>query len=294
MTFKDSLKERDFVISAQVNLVETPDAESLIRQGEILRPVVDAVQLTDNSSTELQMSGLAAAALLLPHGIDPIVHMACRDRNRIAMGRDLIGAAAIGVSSVLIRRGKEIKGKKAVDVQNVFDIPALKFMKYVQSLKKGDDDLLAHDFLIGARADILSPDPGWTPTNLNRKCDAGANFIQYPICFDMETVRSYMARMVELKMTHGVKFIMTLPTLPSARTARQMRDNVNSARLSEAIVERMEQASDPESEGVEICAELLREVATIPGVSGANLVTTGRLETIPAAIEASGLRPAQT
>ena len=133
MNFKDSLKQHDFVITSQVNLVQTPDAESLIRQAKILRPAVDAVQLTDNSSTQLQMSGLAAAA-------------------------------------------------------------------------------------------------------------------------------------------------------------RRLRDNGDGAHVPESIVERLERASDPEREGVEICAELLRELASIPGVSGANLMTLGRLETIPAAIEASGVR----
>ncbi len=106
----------------------------------------------------------------------------------------------------------------------------------------------------------------------------------------MDTVRAYMARMVELKLTHRVKFVMTLSTLSSARAARQLRDNRNGARVPEPIIERLEQASDPESEGIEICAELLRELASIPGISGANLMTTGRLASIPAAIEASGVR----
>ena len=289
MKFKDSLKHRDFVITAQMNLVEAPDAKSLITQGQILQPVVDAVQLTDNSSAELQMSSLAAAALLIPLGIDPIVHMASRDRNRIALGRDLVGAAAIGVSSVLIRRGKKIQKENTVDVQNVFDIPALKFMKYAQNLKQTNVDLLAPDFMIGAQASILRSGPDWTPKNLFRKCDAGANFIQYPICFDMNTVRSHMARMIELKLTHRVKFMMALSTLRSASEACQLRDSGNGLPMPEAIIDRMEQASDPEGKGIEICAELLRELASIPGVSGVNLMTTGRLETIPAAIEASGL-----
>jgi len=289
MKFKDSLKHRDFVITAQMNLVEAPDAESLITQGQVLQPAVDAVQLTDNSSTKLQMSSLAAAALLIPLGIDPVVHMTSRDRNRIALGRDLVGAAAIGVSSVLIRRGRNTLKKKTVDVQNVFDIPALKFMKYIQSLKQSNDDLLAPDFLIGAQSSLLNPGPDWTPKNLVRKCDAGANFIQYPICFDMDTVRSHMARMIELKLTHRIKFMMTLSTLPSASEACRLRDSGNRLPIPQSIIARMEQASDPEDEGIEICAELLRELASIPGVSGVNLMTTGRLASIPAAIEASGL-----
>jgi len=289
MKFKDSLKHRDFVITAQMKLIEAPDAESLITQGQMLQPVVDAVQLPDNSSAKLQMSSLAAAALLIPLGIDPIVHMTSRDRNRIALGRDLVGAAAIGVSSVLIRRGRKMQKRETVDVQSVFDIPALKFMMYIQSLKQSNDNLLAPDFLIGAKASVLNPEPDWTPNNLIRKCDAGVNFIQYPICFDMDLVRSHMARMVELKLTHRVNFMMTLSTLPSASEACRLRDSGDGLPIPESIIDRMEQASDPEGEGIEICAELLRELDSIPGVSGVNLTTTGRLASIPAAIEASGL-----
>ena len=290
MTFKDSLKTKDFVVTAHVNLTETPDAESLLRQGVILRPVVDAVQLTDSSSTQIQMSSLAAAALLIQQGIDPIVHMACRDRNRIALEKDLIGAAALGVSSVLVMRGKKIPKSDKHGVRNVFDIPALEFMAYIQSLKQSDGELLSADFLLGANAEVFDPDPDWTPKNLIRKCDAGVNFVQSQICFDMDVARNYMARIVASKLTHKARFIMALAPLPSADGARWMRDNVKGALVPEPIIERLEQASDPEREGIEICAELMRELATIPGVSGANLLTMGKLESIPAAIDASGVR----
>ncbi len=109
----------------------------------------------------------------------------------------------------------------------------------------------------------------------------------------MGVVRNYMARIVASKLTHSVNFIMALSPLPSADVGRWMRDNVKGALVPDSIIERMEQASDPESEGIEICAELLQELATIPGVSGANLLTLGKLETIPAAISASGVRPSQ-
>jgi methylenetetrahydrofolate reductase (NADPH) len=290
MTFKDSLGTKDFVVTAHVNLAEAPDAKSMIRQGEILNPVVDAVQLSDNTSTWVQMSGLAAAALLIPLGIDPIVHMACRDRNRIAMEKDLIGAAAIGVSSVLVMRGKKIQKSEKIDVRNVFDIPALEFMAYVQSLKQNDGDLLTSEFLIGANAEIFEPESDWTPKNLIRKIDAGSNFVQYQLCFDLDVVRNYMAHIVAAKLTHRANFIMALAPLSSAEVARWVRDNVKGALVPESIIERLEQATDPEVEGINICAELLRELTTIPGVSGANLLTLGRIETIPAAIEASGVR----
>ncbi len=289
MTFKDSLKTKDFVVTAHVNLAEAPDAESLLRQGEILRPAVDAVQLSD--STEMHMSGVAAAALLIQQGIDPIVHMNCRDRNRIALHKDLIGAAALGVTSVLVMRGKKIPDIKKLGVRTVFDIPALEFMAYVQSLKQDEDTPLVSEFLVGANAEIFDPEADWTPKNLIRKCDAGANFVQLQICFDLDVARNYMARIVASKLTRKASFIMALAPLPSADVARWVRENVKGALVPEPIIERLQQASDPESEGIEICAELLQELATIPGVSGANLLTLGKLETIPAAINASGVRP---
>ena len=289
MTFKDSLKTKDFVITAHANMAEAPDAKSLIRQGEVLRPVVDAVQLTD--STQDHMSGVAAAAILLQQGIDPIVHMNCRDRNRIALQKDFIGATALGVTSVLVRRGKKILKSKKVGVRNVFDTSALEFMTYIQNLKQDEDAALGSDFLVGANAELFDPAADWTPTNLTRKCEAGANFVQLQMCFDIGVIRNYMARIVASKLTHGVNFIMTLSPLPSADMARWVRDNVKGALVPEPIIERMEQASDAESEGIEICAELLQELATIPGVAGANLLTLGNLETIPAAIDASGVRP---
>jgi len=288
MTFRDSLKTKDFVITAHVNLAQAPDAESLNRQGEILRPAVDAVQLTD--TTQLHMSGIAAAAILIRQGIDPIVHMNCRDRNRIALQKDFLGATALGVTSVLVMRGKKIPDNQKFGARNVFDTPALEFMAYIESLKNAQNAFLASDFLVGAGAEIFDPEEDWTPKNLTRKCDAGANFVQMQLCFDMAVVRNYMAHMIASKLTHRLAFIMTLSPLPSADVARWMRDNVKGALVPEPVIERLERASDPESEGIGICAELLQELATIPGVSGANLLTMGELETIPAAISASGVR----
>jgi methylenetetrahydrofolate reductase (NADPH) len=289
MTFRDSLKTKEFVVTAHVNLAQAPDAESLIRQGEILRPAVDAVQLTD--TTQVHMSGIAAAAMLIQQGIDPIVHMNCRDRNRIALRKDFLGAAALGVSSVLVMRGKKIPDSEKLGVRNVFDTPALEFMAYIQSLKDAENASLISDFLIGASAEIFDPDADWTPNNLIRKLDAGANFVQLQLCFDMAVVHNYMAHIVASRLTHRASFIMAISPLPSADVARWIRDNVKGALVPETVIERMENASDPECEGIEICAEFLRELATIPGVRGANLLTMGKLETIAAAVEASGVRP---
>ncbi len=290
MTFKDALKTKEFAVTAHVNPPREPDAESLIRQCEILRPMVDAVQLTDHPSAQVHMSSVAAAALLLQRDLDPIVHMNCRDRNRIALQSDLIGAVALGVTSILMMRGKEIPDSKKLGVRNVFDTRVKDLMAFMKELNDAETNSLGSEILVGATAIIFDPEADWTPDNLIEKCDAGANFIQLQLCFDMDVLRNYMARIVASKLTHELNFIVALSPLPSADVAHWMRNNVKGALLPESIIERMEQASDPEREGIEICAELLKELATIPGVSGANLLTLGRLETIPAAIDASGVR----
>ena len=288
MTFKDSLKTKDFVITAHLNMVDVSDAKSLVQQAAIVQPVVDGVQVTD--SIQEPIGGVAAAAILIRQGIDPIVHMNCRDRNRIALEKDFMGATALGVTSVLIRRGQKILKSPKVGIKNVFDTTALEFMAYINSLKEDKGASLVSDFHIGANAEIFEPDLDWVPKNLIRKCDAGSNFIQLQICFDMDVLRKYMSRIVASKLTHSVHFIGSLSPLPSADVARWMRDNIKGALMPDFVIERMDQAANPESEGVKMCAEMLQELKTIPGVSGANLLTMGKLEHIPAAIDASGVR----
>jgi methylenetetrahydrofolate reductase (NADPH) len=290
MTFKDALNTKDFVVTAHVNLPRAPNAEAVIRQGEILRPAVDAVQLTDNPGAQAHMSGIAAAALLLQQRIDPIVHMTCRDRNRVALQSDFVGAAALGVTSVIVMRGKKIPGSGRLKVRNVFDAPAKELMTFVRDLKDAHSGTIASDFRVGTAAELFDPDENWKPDNLIAKSDAGANFVQTQICFDMDVARNYMARIVASKLIHRLNFIMALSTLPSVDVALWIRKNVKGALIPDSIIKRLEQSTDPEQEGINICAESLKELAMIPGVSGANLLTLGNIETIPAAIDASGVR----
>ena len=121
MTFNDALKTRDFTVTGQLNLANAPDAGSLLQQGETLRPAVDAVQLLD--AKQPHISGVAAAALLIGNGVDPVVHMNCRDRNRLALQKDLLGAAALGVNSVLIARGAKIPKSARVGGAQRFRYP---------------------------------------------------------------------------------------------------------------------------------------------------------------------------
>ncbi|MDE0037276.1 MAG: methylenetetrahydrofolate reductase [Gammaproteobacteria bacterium] len=290
MSFREALRSKDFVVTAHVNLSRAPDSDTLLRQGDVLRELVDAVQVTDNPGAEVHMSAVAAAALLARHGVDPVLHMTCRDRNRIALQSDLIGAVALGIGNILVMRGDRIPERMKPKVRSVFDTDAKELMAFARGLKDSPDVSLVADLLIGATATVFDPEPGWAPVNLTAKCDAGANFIQTQLCFDMDVVRSYMSQLVASKLTHRTSFLMALTPLPSAQAARWIKDNVKAALVPPPVIARIEQAPDPELEGIEMCAEMLAELATIPGVSGASLLPLGRLDAIPAAIEASGVR----
>lgn len=288
MAFKEALRSKDFVVTAHLNLVDHADADSLVRHARILQPAVDAVHLTEASSAHI--AGIAAAALVLQHDIDPIIHMNCRDRNSIALQKDVMGAAALGVTSVMVSRGAKIRKGLKRGIRNVYDTTALDLMTWIQGLNQADDAVPGAKLCVGAFAEVFGPAVTWKPKNLARKCNAGANFVLLQACFDMDVARSYMERIVATKLTHRANFIMTLLPLPSAEVALWVRENLKGALIPDYIIERLEQASDPEREGIEICAELMQEIKSIPGVSGIDLLNLGNIESIPAAIAASGVR----
>ena len=289
-TFHAAIRTQAFTLTGQLKLADGTTPAELLEQAELLRPYVDAVQVTDNPSGLVHMSPLAAASLLLQAGIDPIVQLSCRDRNRIALQSELLGAAAIGVSSLLLQRGDKLPKDYQPKTKQVFDIGAKRLVGAAKAIQQDPRLANAEKLFIGTIALAFDPAINWKPSALLGRSDAGARFIQTQLCFDVDALRRYVRKLSAAKLTHRVHVIVSLGTLPSADAARWLQQNLRGSVMPKAVIERMEQARDPEQEGISICAELLQQVAEIPGVDGANVVTPGDLETVPAAIQASGLR----
>ena len=289
-TFHAAIRTQAFTLTGQLKLADGTTPAELLEQAELLRPYVDAVQVTDNPSGLVHMSPLAAASLLLQAGIDPIVQLSCRDRNRIALQSELLGAAAIGVSSLLLQRGDKLPKDYQPKTKQVFDIGAKRLVGAAKAIQQDPRLANAEKLFIGTIALAFDPAVNWKPSALLGRSDAGARFIQTQLCFDVDALRRYVRKLSAAKLTHRVHVIVSLGTLPSADAARWLQQNLRGSVMPKAVIERMEQARDPEQEGISICAELLQQVAEIPGVDGANVVTPGDLETVPAAIQASGLR----
>jgi len=281
-TFREAVQGERFSISAELTVKRDSTADDVRRQADVLGNFVDGIQVTDNPYAWVQMSALSAAGILIDHGVDAVPIMTCRDRNRIALKSDLLGLQALGVTSLMLMRGPRVPKNHSVPASTVFDLSGRELIVLASSL--GDI------FFIGTAVNIFRPKRGWRAEALVAKAAVGARFMQTQLCFNMDILRHYMERFVAAKLTRNYSVMVSLSPLPSATTARWVKENMSGSRVPDALIQRLEDAKSPEQEGIAICAELMQEISGIPGVSGVNLMTTGDSEAIPAAIQASGLR----
>ena len=288
--FREALQKRDFVITAELNLARETEVAAIVEQATVLGAHTDAVQVPDSPSARVHMTPLAVSSILLQSGIEPLTHLSCRDRNRVALESELLSLGAMGVTSVLLLRGDDLPDDHRPKVKQVFELGGKDLIETARAL--ADDPTVASvpDFCIGTVATVFNPKAGWKPRSLIAKVEAGARFIQTQLCFDGATLRRYMTHLVEAQLTWKTAVIVSVATLPSAVSARWLRENLRGSVVPNKVIRRLEQARDPQREGVAICAELLQELVEVPGVSGAHIMTPGDAETIPAAIQAAGMR----
>ena len=235
------------------------------------------------------MSPLVAASILINAGVDPIVQFASRNRNRLALISDLIGAAALGVTSLLLVRGhhapKEFKPRPAP----VRDVNAAELIRIASTVNQGHGISHSPDFYIGGLVTPHRPKKDWNGKILVDKIDAGAGYLQAHICMDIEVLKTFMKRLVDNGIVRRTNIIGSTAILGSAADARWLRENRRNVLIPNSVVDRLEQASDPRQEGIKICTELLQAMRDIPGISGANIMAARDLATIPETIDAAGL-----
>jgi methylenetetrahydrofolate reductase (NADPH) len=294
-TLRDALRSEELTLTAELALGPQQNSEEMLEQARTLAAAVDAVQIPDHRHARPHMSNIAVAALLLQQGIDPVVQMNCRDRNRVALQSDILGAQALGANNLLLLRGSKFPEDHRPKSTGVFDVGAIDLIATAAAIRDGEvfadtKSAGAPDLYLGTIATAFNPADNWEPEKLTSKADAGAQFIQLQVCFDTELLRAYMAKIVASKLTWRLQTLVGLAVFPSAEAARELRQVRPDSVIPPALVKRLAQAADPEAEGVQICAEMLHEIAAIPGLSGVTLVTPGEAATIPAAIHASEIR----
>ena len=295
-TLQDRLRQdgpnRRFVMTAELAPPVSCDAQELLRKAAGLHGLADAVNVTDGAGARAHMSALAAASLLLGAGIEPILQITCRDKNRIALQSELMGAAALGIRNLLLLTGDDPKAGDQPETKPVFDIDSKLLIETARRLR--DDGTLPTgrqvggrpEFFIGAADVPIDPPAGWQPHALLGKVKAGAQFVQTQFCMDAGIVRRYVGVLEAAGVTRQVALLIGVNPLRSAKSARWMRSHLYGTIIADAFIERMEKASDPAREGVNICVDLIAELSTIPGVAGVHIMAPGNDAAIPEVIAA--------
>ncbi len=284
-----------FALTAEVAPPVTGGKNALLARARPLVGRVDAINVTDGASARVHLSSLAAAALLRADGIEPVLQFTCRDRNRIALQADLLGASALGIHNLLILRGDDPAAGDQPNAKPVFDLESVDLARIAAGMR--DEGVLPGGrkidspprFFIGAADTPIDPPPDWRPDSLRRKLDAGARFVQTQLCFDIGLIGRYVGRLADFGLAERLFILIGLGPLASARSARWMRDRLWGVTIPDALIDRMEGAADPEAEGIAICAELIQRLAEIPGVAGAHLMAPVNPSAIAPAIENAGL-----
>ena len=287
--FCRSLRAGAFVLTAEVVPPTSCDPDDLLKKALPLRDLADAVNVTDGAGARAHMGATPAAAILLRNGIEPILQLACRDRNRIALQGELMGAAALGVRNLLLLRGDDPTAGDQPDAKPVFDLGSRALTETARAIRDGR---LPHGakvageapFFIGAADIPIDPPPGWQPDSLKAKIAAGAQFIQTQFCMDTAVVRRYAARLAEAGLSGRIFLLVGVNPLRSAKSAAWMRRHLFGTIIPETMVARLEQAEDAAAEGRKICVETIEELSRIPGVAGVHIMAPGNVAAIPEVI----------
>ena len=268
------LRSRQFVITAEIAPPVSCDAEDLLRKARPLRELADAVNVTDGASARANLSAPIAAAMLAREGIEPVLQLTCRDRNRIALQADLMGAAACGVHNLLCLTGDDPKAGDQPETKAVFDVDSATLTATARDLRdkgelpSGRNVAGAAHFFLGAADAPIDPPPDWRPDKLAAKMAAGAEVAQTQFCMDAGIVRRYAARLAQHEVTRTLFLLVGIAPLRSAKSARWMRKHLYGTIIPEEYIERLEGAADPAAEGERIAVELIEELAAVPGVAG--------------------------
>ncbi|MGE5202707.1 MAG: methylenetetrahydrofolate reductase [Acidobacteriota bacterium] len=289
------LRAGDFVVTAELTPPVATEAPLLLERAAALKGLATAINMTDGAGAKAHLSSVVAAKLLLDAGVEPILQMTCRDRNRLALQADLLGAMALGIRNVLVLSGDDPKAGDQPETKPVFDLDSRALLATADAMRRehrlpsGTEIKGTVELVLGAADLPVDPPPGWDPKGLRAKLAAGADFVQTQFCMDMGVVRRWSRRLLELGLAQKAGILIGIAPIPSARSARWMREKLFGTVIPDAIVARLAAAADPAREGRAICVELLQELAEIPGIAGAHVMAPQNPSALPAVIAAAGV-----
>jgi methylenetetrahydrofolate reductase (NADPH) len=294
MTLKEKIESNKFVLCGEIGPPQRCDGAVIRDKAKHFKGFVDAVNITDNQTATVRLSSIASAKILLEEGVEPIMQMTCRDRNRLAIQSDLLGAAAMGIRNVLCLTGDHQKFGDQPEAKGVFDLDSIQLIATVANLNRGfllsgSEMKRAPDFLIGAAANPFAQPFEMRLIRLQKKVEAGAHFIQTQPVFDLGIFTRWMERVVEMGLHEKVAILAGVMPVKSAKTLLWMKKEVPGVKINDEYVQRMKDARSPDEEGVKMAVEIIRTLRSVQGVRGIHLMPTMWESITPTIVKEAGL-----
>lgn len=291
------LSRGKFVVTAELGPPKGVNINAIIDKVKILKGFCDAVNITDNQTSIVRMSSISSAIKIIQLGMEPIIQMVTRDRNRIALQSDLIGAAALGVKNVLCLTGDHQCFGNHPSSKNVFDIDSIQLIKMFKDMRDehkfqcGEEMKHPPNIFIGAAANPFADPFDFRPIRLAKKVNAGVDFIQTQLVYNVEKFKEYMKKVREMDLHEKVYIFAGVGPIKSVGMAKYMQKNVAGMDVPDKIVERLKKSKDTKEEGINICVDIIQEIKEIEGVSGVHIMAIAWEEAVPIIVEKAGLLP---
>jgi methylenetetrahydrofolate reductase (NADPH) len=291
-SFRTAVQAGEFLITAEVAPPKGGDPAHMVKMAQTLKGRVHAINITDGSRAVLRMCSVVASAILVQHGIEPICQIACRDRNRIGLQADLMGAHAIGIRNILALTGDPVKAGDHVDAKSVFDLESVRLLQLVCKMNHGfdcNDQPLsdgATDLFVGAAVDPQSPSWSGLQRRFDRKLEAGAQFFQSQLITDFERLEKFMD---QIAAGSGKPILAGIFLLKSAKNAQFINRCVPGVNIPQHIIDRLAQAKDPLEEGMKIAAEQVQMARQL--CQGVHMMAVKREDLIAQILDIAGIPP---
>jgi 5,10-methylenetetrahydrofolate reductase len=289
------LRRGEFAVTAELNPPDSANPQDVYDRAAVFDGWVDGINAVDASGANCHMSSVGICALLTRMGYAPIMQIACRDKNRIAIQGDVLGASAMGVQNILCLTGDGVQAGDQPGAKPVFDLDCMSLLETVRTMRDEGKFLSGRkltsppNVFLGAAINPFAPPYDFRPYRLAKKITAGAQFVQSQYCFDVPMFRDYMAKIRDLGLHEKCYILVGVGPLASAKTARWIRSNVPGIHIPDSIIARLEGAQDQKREGKQLCIDIINEVKEIEGVSGIHVMAYRQEEYVAEIVHESGV-----
>lgn len=272
------LRAGAFVVTAEIAPPDSADPDEVYDRAALFDGYVDAINATDGSGAHCHMSSVGMCSLLTRRGYAMVMQVSARDRNRIAIQGDVLGASAMGVSNILCLTGDGVSAGDHPGAKPVFDVDCMSMLNMLRGMRDEEQFLSGRKLsspprvFLGAAANPFSPPLDYRPLRLAKKIEAGAQFIQTQYCFDIARFRDYMASVRDMGLHEKAFILAGVGPLASAKSAEWIRDNVPGVHIPDETIRRLRGAEDQKQEGVNLCIDMIHQIKEIDGVHGVHIM----------------------